>query len=117
MFKREIETDKFGNNQSHFYLTQGDSCTIYSTPYKNCEKLPVSEVEKCIFKLSNSDYVEEFRKEMQLEDDKFILRLTSEETGKFTIDTHLYEIEYTLVGGAINTPNQWKFDVLDQIIE
>ena len=69
MFKREIETDKFGNNQAHFYLTQGDSCTIYSTPYKNGEKLPVSEVEKCIFKLSNSDYVEEFRKEMQLEDD------------------------------------------------
>ena len=64
-----------------------------------------------------SDYVEEFRKEMQLEDDKFVLRLTSEETSKFTIDTHLYEIEYTLVGGAINTPNQWKFDILDQIIE
>lgn len=117
MFKSVKETDKYERAQTRYYLTQGDSATIRSTPYKDGEKLSVANVEKCIFKLSDSDYNEEFRKEMVLEGDKFVLRLTSDETGKFSIDTHIYEIEYTLVGGTVNTPNQWKFDIIDQIVE
>ena len=54
---------------------------------------------------------------MVLEGDKFVLRLTHDETSKFAIETHMYEIEYTLLGGAVNTPNQWKFDITDQIYQ
>ena len=115
MFKAVIETDRYSRSQTHYYLTQGDSCTIYSTPYKDGEKLSIDAVEKCIFKLSNQDYQQEFEKELIAEQDKFVLRLTHDETTNFSIDTHIYEIEYTLVGGAVQTPNQWRFDIVDQI--
>ena len=117
MFKAVKETDKYGKVQTHFYLTQGDTCVIRSTPYKDGQKLEPDKVEKCLFKLSDTEYVEQFQKEMVLEGDKFVLRLTHDETSKFAIETHMYEIEYTLLGGAVNTPNQWKFDITDQIYQ
>lgn len=115
MFKAVIETDKYGKSQTHYYLTQGDSCTIYSTPYKDGEKLSIDAVEKCLFKLSNSEYEQEFEKELVAENDKFVLRLTHDETQNFEIAKHIYEIEYTLVGGAVQTPNQYTFEIIDQI--
>ena len=39
MFKAVKETDKYGKVQTHFYLTQGDTCVIRSTPYKDGQKL------------------------------------------------------------------------------
>lgn len=116
MFKSVIETDRYGRSQTKYYLTQGDSATIYATPYKDGEKLALGKIEKCLFKLSNYTYKEEFQKEMVSDGEKFVLRLTPEETAKFKVDTHFYEIEYTLIGGAVNTPNQWKFVVTDQIV-
>lgn len=116
MFKAIIETDKYEKEQVKYYLTQGDSLVIYAKPYKDGEILPVEQVEKCTFKLSNLDYEQEFVKEMPLMGDKFVLRLTSEETATFEVETHIYEIEYTLVGGAVQTPNQWKFVIVDQIV-
>lgn len=115
MLRAIVEKDKYGRNQIHYILTQGDSCTIYAKPYKDGALLPVENVEKCIFKLSDGDYKQEFSKELVLEGDKFVLRLETEETSLFVVDKHYYEIEYTLVGGAVNTPNQWKFDVDAQI--
>lgn len=117
MFKSVVEKDKYGRNQTHYYLTQGDSGVIYTRPYKDGALLPVEQVEKCVFKLSDSDYKQEFTKELSVFDGHFRLALTSEETKNFAVDTHIYEFEYTLVGGAVNTPNQWKFDVTNQIIE
>lgn len=115
MFKCVIEQDKYNNNQKKYFLTQGDSCVIYATPYKNGQPLDVELVEKCKFKLSDLEYAQEFEKEMPLEGDKFVLRLTSEETKKFAVASHIYEIEYTLIGGAVQTPNQWKFVITEQI--
>ena len=115
MLRAIIEKDKYGRNQTHYTLTQGDSCTIYAKPYKDGALLPVENVEKCIFKLSDGDYKQEFSKELVLEGDKFVLRLVSEETSLFVVDSHIYEIEYTLTGGEVQTPNQWKFDIVDQI--
>ena len=117
MFKAVKETDKYGKVQTHFYLTQGDTCVIRSTPYKDGQKLSADQVEKCLFKLSDTEYVEQFQKEMVSEDNKFVLRLTHDETSKFAIETHIYEIEYTLLGGAVNTTDQWKFEVIDQIYQ
>lgn len=116
MFKAVKETDKYDVSQTHFYLTQGDSATIYSTPYKDGVLLEPELVEKCVFKLSTQEYIEEFSKELVFQEGKFVLRLTSDETSKFAIGKHIYEIEYTLAGGTTNTPNQWKFDILDQIV-
>ena len=116
MFKTVQETDKQGRTQIKYFLAQGDSLPIYSKPFRNGEPLDLSLVEHCIFRLSNSDYEQEFKKDLELDVDKFVLRLTSEETKNFSVDTHFYEIEYTLVGGAVQTTNQWKFIITDQII-
>lgn len=117
MLKAVIEKDKYGNSQTHYYLTQGDSCTIYAIPYKDGERLSIDQITKCVFKLSDTDYNQEYKKELTRGEDKFILKLTTEETSLFTIDEHYYEFEYTLLGGEVQTPNQWKFDIVDQIIE
>ena len=116
MFKAVKETDKYGKQQTKYYLTQGDSLVIYAKPFRDGQAMSPSFVEKCLFKLSNTSYEQEFEKEMVRDGDKFVLKLESEETKNFEVDTHIYEIEYTLSGGAVQTPNQWKFIVLDQII-
>lgn len=116
MFKAVQETDRYNNPQVHYYLTQGDSCTIRSTPYKDGQILSPDSIEKCVFKLSDDSYVEEFSKELPEEDGKYVLRLTSEESAYLEIATHIYEFEYTLVGGEVHTPNQWEFDIVDQIV-
>lgn len=117
MFKAVLETDKYGNPQTRFYLTQGDSCVIRCKPKSDGQPLPLTDVEKCLFKLSDLDYNEEFVKELVAEDDRFVLRLSTNETKNFSIDSHIYEFEYTLIGGAVQTPNQWRFEVTDQITE
>lgn len=116
MLKAVKETDRFGKQQVHFYLTQGDTCTLYSIPYKDGERLPLEDVEKCIFKLSDLDYKQEFEKECVLVDDRFVLKLTHEETSQFSVNQHIYEFEYTLIGDNVNTPIQYYFDIVDQIV-
>lgn len=116
MFKYIKETDKYGKQQVKYYLTQGDSLVLYARAFKNGEPIPFSQIEKCIFKLSSISYEKEFEKELVGEGDKYVLRLSSEETKSFEAGSHIYEIEYTLLGGAVQTPNQWKFIVLDQIV-
>lgn len=115
MFKSVIETDSYEKNQVHYYLTQGDSCTICARPYRDGQAMGANDVEKCVFKLSNEDYKEEFSKELEKVGEKFVLNLTGEDTKSLSVGTHIYEIEYTLAGGAVQTPNQWKFDILSQI--
>ena len=117
MFKSVKETDKYGKQQTHYYLTQGDSCTIYARPIQKGELVPVENVSRCVFKLSDSSYAKEFEKDCYLNEDKFVLKLTSEESSRLEVAQHIYEIEYTLVGGDVATPNQWKFDIIDQIVE
>lgn len=117
MFKAVVETDKYSNSQTRYYLTQGDTCTIYATPYKDGEKLSLDSVTKCIFKLSDTSYEQEFEKELTRGDDCFILKLTHDESSSFEITRHIYEFEYTLVGEEVATPNQWYFEILDQIAE
>lgn len=117
MFKSVVEKDKYGRNQTRYYLTQGDSCVIYVKPYKNGQALPLDQIEKCVFKVSNEDYKQEFSKDLQVVDDYLKLLLTSQETNKLSVDTHIYELEYTFKGGAVQTTNQWKFIILDQIVE
>lgn len=117
MFKAVKEADKYGKQQTHYYLTQGDTCTIYARPVQGGELVPVENVERCVFKLSDSSYSQEFSKECVLREDKFVLKLTHEESAKLEIASHIYEFEYTMVGGDVATPNQWKFDIINQIVE
>ena len=119
MFKSTIETDKYGDNQKHYYLTQGDSFTIYATPKKDGQAISLDLISVCKFKLSDSAYVKEFEKELTKNETakRFELNVTSEESTNFDVASHIYEIEYTFKDGIVQTPNQWKFDVLDQIVE
>lgn len=114
MFFSKIETDKYGHQQVHFYLTQGDTGTIKSTPTQNGELIDLSNVVKCVFKLADSDNNGIFSQDFKPEDDVFSVTLESKDTANFPIDTLTYEVEYTFVDGVVNTPNRWKFDVLEQ---
>ena len=117
MFKAQKEPTNNMGEQIHYYLTQGDSCTIYATPRDNKgQKLPISDFKKCVFKLSNMDYEQEFSKELTTLGEDFVLRLTAEETQNFSVTTHIYEFEYILTSNEVQTPNQHKFDILPQIV-
>ena len=115
MFKSVKETDKYGNEQTHYYLTQGDSCTITSTPYKDGEMVDVSEVSECKFKLASLDYNKEFGKDLYLSGDHFVLKLTHEDTKDWAVGQHIYEIEYLMKDDDVQTPHSWKFDIVNQI--
>lgn len=116
MFVAKVEKDKYGLNQTHFYLTQGDSCGIISTPRNEDGSLtPKSYISGCKFKLMDEEYNILFQKDLsEYSDGKYLLRLTEDETKGFEVGGYLYEIEYTLFDGGINTPNQWKWDITPQ---
>ena len=115
MFKSVKEQDSFKNTQTHYYLTQGDSCTITSTPYKNGEI--ATGVTSCKFKLATSDY--KLVKEVNMtagSNGSYVLNLTSAETTALNAGSYIYEIEYT-IGNEVQTPHSWKFDIVKQITE
>ena len=114
MLNWNIETDKWGNKQVRFFLTQGDTATIISNPTKNGEPIDLSNVSKCMFKLADSDNKGVFSKEFTPQDGYFSVTLESAETSTLPIDTLTYEVEYTFTDGTVNTPNRWKFDITDQ---
>lgn len=115
MFFSKQVTDKYGNKQVEFYLTQGDTAMFKSTPTKNGELIDFSSILKCVFKVSDSDYNEIFSKEFEKDTENFSVTLESNETSKFPIDTLIYEVEYTFIDGVVNTPNQGKLKILDQV--
>lgn len=117
MFKSEIVTDKYGNPQTNFILTQGDTATIKSRPTKNKELIKFDLVEKCMFKLSDSDYSEILAKEFTRGGEIYSVTLESEETTLLPVDKLIYEVEYTFTDGTVNTPNKGVFEITDQIIK
>lgn len=117
MFKSEIVTDKYGNLQTNFILTQGDTATIKSRPTKNKELINFDLVEKCMFKLSDSDYTEILAKEFIRGEDRYSVTLETEETTLLPVDKLIYEVEYTFTDGTVNTPNKGVFEVTDQIVK
>ena len=115
MFFSKMVKDKYGNSQKAFYLTQGDTATFKSTPTKNGELIDFTLIEKCLFKVSDSDYKEIFQKQFTEESENYSVTLTSEDTMDLPIDNLIYEIEYTFVDGTVNTPNQGALIILDQV--
>lgn len=119
MFKSVKEQDSFKNTQTHYYLTQGDSCTITSTPYKNGEI--EANVSKCVFKLATSDYKAVKTIDMTKgTNGSYVLNLRSTDTAELNAGSYIYEIEYTIGTGEnaeVQTPHSWKFDIVKQITE
>lgn len=115
MFFSKTVTDKYGNSQKVFYLTQGDTATFKSTPTKNGELIDFALILKCVFKISNADYEKLFEKEFVQETEKYSVTLESDETMGLPIENLIYEIEYTFVDGTVNTPNQGILTILDQV--
>lgn len=119
MFKSVKTQDGYGNKQTHYYLTQGDTCKITSTPYQNGEVVTTG-ITKCVFKLATTDYIavkgfEEIEMTKPTGSNSYELILSDTQTAKLKPGQYLYEIEYTLTDGSIATPNSWKFDILRQI--
>ena len=119
MFKAVKEADDYGNKQTHYYLTKGDSCTISSTPQKGGVVVS-SEVKKCVFKLANSNYQmlttpDVFPIEMTKSGDSFVLNLTSAISSQIPFGTYVYEIEYTMNDESVQTPHSWTFDITREI--
>ena len=119
MFKAVIEQDGYGNKQTHYYLTQGDSCKINSTPYQNGEVITTG-ISQCVFKLATSNYIsvegfEEVSMTKQIDGNAYELIFASGLSEKLAPGQYLYEIEYKLNDGGVATPHSWKFDILPQI--
>lgn len=117
MFKSKTETDKtYDITQWHFWMTQGDSCTIRSIPLDNDRNpLSVDDILKCRFTLADSNNRIVLEKDnLPEENGKYVLRLSSSDTFNLNIDSYIYEFEYTLVGGEVHTPNRWFFEITEQ---
>ena len=119
MFKAIKELDKFKNYQTHYYLTQGDSCVITSTPMRNGE-IVKSGIEECKFKFADSSYEQIFSIVMTPDtsgNGTYVAKITTSYTHNRAPGQYFYEIEYKMTDGSIQTPNSWKFDILPQIRE
>lgn len=115
MFFSEITTDKYGISHKDFYLTQGDTATIKSTPTQNGVPIDFDLIDKCLFKISDEDYKELLNKQFTREENDYSVTLESEDTYELPVEPLIYEVEYTFVDGTVNTPNNGKFEILDQI--
>lgn len=118
MFKSVKEVDEYGNKQTHYYLTKGDSCTITSTPQRGGVSI-ANEVSACKFKLATSNYkmltTPQFPITMTKSGDSFVLNLTSAITSQIPVGSYVYEIEYTLTDNSVQTPHSWTFDIVNEI--
>ena len=116
MFKAVKEADDYGNKQTHYYLTQGDSCTITATPYKN--GVVANDVKSCTFKLATSDYKLVKRIVVTTPSSgSYAIKLSSTDTSGLNAGSYIYEIEYTMNDDSVQTPHSWKFDILKQITD
>lgn len=117
MLYTETKTNKYGDTQINFYLTQGDTANFVATPMSDGALIDLSLISKCVFKLSDDSYKQVFAKDFTKTEDGFSVRLESEDTATIPVGSYIYEIEYTFVDGSVNTPNQSNFEILDQIIK
>ena len=121
MFKAVKEVDSYGNKQTHYYLTRGDSCTITATPQKGGVSV-ANEVASCVFKLATGNYQmlttpSVFPIEMTKSGDTFVLNLTSTVSKQIPAGKYVYEIEYTMSDNSVQTPHSWTFDIVKEIEE
>lgn len=120
MFIFEKEEDMFGKPQVHYWLTQGDSCSIQSTPYDDKgEIVDPTLIAAVKFKIYNTKTrIIVFEKQMTVFDsNSYLLEMTAEESAAIPLGDYRYEIEYTFTGGAVQTPNQYDFTITEQGIE
>jgi hypothetical protein len=118
MFIHKIEQDKYGKSQTHYWLTQGDSCGILSTPKDSSgNQVDLALIASCKFKLYDIDTLEvKYEKEMTAYNaTQYLFKMRSEEN-VFDLGKYKYEIEYTFVDGDVNTTNQWYFEIIEQSI-
>ena len=118
MLYSPVKTNKYGDNQIYFYLTQGDTANFKAVPKLSDGTLvDFTLISKCLFKLSDDNYKEIFTKEFTKNQEDFSVRLESVETAGIPVGEYIYEVEYTFTDGTVNTPNQAGFEILEQIIE
>ena len=121
MFKAMKEADSYGNKQTHYYLTKGDSCKITATPQRNGSAV-ADEVKECRFKLASTNYqmlttpsVFPIKMERLEDSDGFVLNLTSTISEQIPVGKYIYEIEYVMNDDSVQTPHSWNFDILPEI--
>lgn len=119
MFIYQTEEDKYGKSQVHYWLTQGDTCGIISTP-KNEDGTIVDPalISVVKFKLYKNDNTREcvFQKNMTItQTNKYLFKFLSSEN-TLPLGKYKYEIEYTFDDGDVNTPNQWYFEIIEQAV-
>lgn len=119
MLYYEEKTNKHGDKQANFYLTQGDTADFLVVP-KTADgtQIDFSLISKVLLKLSDENYKQVFSKEFTANDANtaYQVRLESEETAGLDIGDYIYEVEYTFTDGTVNTPNQAVLEIMEQII-
>lgn len=120
MLYYKIVEDKSGKQVKNYYLTQGDTfVNQLSITDKDGQEVEHSLISKVKFKLATTEYISEFEQEYEYDEEilKWTLNISSEDTKKWEINTHIYEYEITYINGIIDTPVQARFTVLNQIQE
>lgn len=117
MFKAIKEIDEFNQEQIHYYLTQGDSCKITSTPYIDDMIVPSSKIKKCVFKIANlsKKLIKEIDFNLVEGSNVYALEITSAISKELPPTQYVYEVEYIMSNDDVYTPNSWKFDIIKQI--
>lgn len=120
MFVWKIEEDKNERQQIRYKLTQGDSCGIKIRPInpETGEVISHDRIEQIVFKLYRNDSTREciFHKPFAYDSDEYWLFYILPAENTFPVNRYKYEIEITLDGGFVNTPNQWYFEITEQAV-
>ena len=123
MFTWKVEEDKYENQQIKYYLTQGDSCGLLFRPINpdTGEVIPRASIQQIVFKLYKNDNTREcifhkaFAYDTQADNGQWLFYMLPAEN-TFEVNKYKYEIEVTLNGGFVNTPNQWYFIITEQAV-
>ena len=116
MFEIEYKSDCGGKEVTILKLKQGDTGLLKVNPkYKSTgEAIDFSLLSKIEFKFGN-DSKKEYSKELERQEDYYLLRVESHESSDFEPDSYKYEFECTFADGTKDTPKEGKLIIREEL--
>lgn len=115
MLTKQTDTDKFGGTIIKYQLTQGDTFPM-TLSLKDDEGtvIPQLMIERVWFTLGTDDRELVFSQDFEpIENEKFKLLISSEETMKWEADTkYFFEIKVKFTDDFLTTPPSYKSTLL-----
>ena len=117
MFRITYKQGCNGELVANLELRQGDTGLLRVNPKTKStgELIDFDLLEKIFFKFSSDNYKEIYSKELERQEDYFLLRVENTESETFTPDTFIYEFECTFTDGSVDTPKVGGITITEQI--